>query len=57
MSTKPIDVTGGESDQHVHVLGLIVPVEDIDLDPVSESQHVDIVLPLDHAPKSSPQTR
>ena len=42
-----LDVTGGESDQHVHVLGLIVPVQDLDLNPVSEGEDVDIVLPID----------
>jgi hypothetical protein len=42
-----LDVSGGESDQHVHVLGLIVPVQDLDLKPVSEGEDVDIVLPID----------
>jgi hypothetical protein len=47
MVVTGLDITGREPDQHVDMLGLIVPVEDLDLDPMAESQHVDIVLPID----------
>ena len=47
MVVTGLDITGREPDQHVHMLCLIVPVEDLDLDSMSEGQHVDIVLPID----------
>jgi hypothetical protein len=47
MVVTGLDITGREPDQHVHMLGLIVPVEDLDLDSMSQGQHVDIVLPID----------
>lgn len=47
MVVTGLDITGRELDQHVHMLCLIVPVEDLDLNSMSEGQHVDIVLPID----------
>lgn len=47
MVVAGLDITGREPDKHVHMLCLIVPVEDLDLDSMSEGQHVDIVLPID----------
>ena len=47
MVVTGLDITGRALDQHVHMLCLIVPVEDLDLNSMSEGQHVDIVLPID----------
>jgi hypothetical protein len=42
-----LDVTRRESDQHVDVLRLVIPIQDLHLDPLSESQDIDIVLPIE----------
>jgi hypothetical protein len=53
MVVAGLNITRGETDQHVHMLGLLVLVKDLDRYSITEGEYVDIGLPFDIPPVSN----